>query len=245
MYRTKTLTRSVLALGAGRAGARASRSASDENIIEQIIVTAQKRAHGAAGRAVLGGRTERRADPQRRREQHRGARPHGAGPRDHRSRPRPEPGRHARHQRRPGRARPAGREGAGRRVSRRVADLRGAVHAGPRPVRSAALRSAARTAGHAVRLRLDLRARCATSRRSRSSACSAAPSRRRLRRAPTASSADRIKGMVNVPRRRHLGAAHRRLSQRAAGIHRFRVPGPRQARGRQQRHRRAARASRG
>ena len=53
-------------------------------------------------------------------------------------------------------ARPARREGAGRHLSRRVADLGGAVHAGPRPLRPRSLRSAARPAGHAVRRRLDL-----------------------------------------------------------------------------------------
>ena len=57
MDRTKTLARSVLALGL--AAPALGFAASDETIIEQIIVTAQKRAIGAAGRAVLGGRRER------------------------------------------------------------------------------------------------------------------------------------------------------------------------------------------
>ena len=68
--------------------------------------------------------------------------------------PGPEPGRHARRLLRPDRARPAGRQGAGRRLPRRVGDLALAVHARPRPLRRGPRRGAARTAGHALRLRL-------------------------------------------------------------------------------------------
>ena len=69
-------------------------------------------------------------------------------------RPRPEPGGDARRLRRPDRPRPAGREGAGRRLPRRVGHLALAVHARPRPVRHQPRRGAARPAGHAVRLGL-------------------------------------------------------------------------------------------
>ena len=73
--------------------------------------------------------------------------------------PRPEPGRDARRLRRPDRARPAGRQGAGRRLPRRLDHLPLAVHARPRPVRRRPRRGAARAAGHAVRRRLALRHR--------------------------------------------------------------------------------------
>ncbi len=64
---------------------------------------------------------------------------HGAEPRS-----RPEPGGDARRLRGPDRARPAGRQGAGRRLPRRVGDLAVAVHARPRPLRPEPRRGAAR-----------------------------------------------------------------------------------------------------
>ena len=73
--------------------------------------------------------------------------------------PRPEPGGDARRLRRPDRARPARREGAGRRVPGRLDHLPLAVHAGHRPVRRGPRGGAARAAGHAVRRGLALRHR--------------------------------------------------------------------------------------
>ena len=112
--------------------------------------------HLAAGRAVLDRRADRRRHQGIRRDQHRRARAQRPRPLHRRSRPRPEPGRDPRHQRRPGHPRPARREGIGRHLSRRIADLRRAVHAGPRPLRPRPHRSAARPAGHAVRRGLVL-----------------------------------------------------------------------------------------
>ena len=76
----------------------------------------------------------------------------------HRAEPRArtEPGRDARRLRRPDRARPARRQGAGRRLPRRLGHLALALHARPRPLRRRPRRGAARAAGHAVRLRLAL-----------------------------------------------------------------------------------------
>ena len=84
--------------------------------------------------------------------------------------PRPEPGRHARRLRRPDRARPAGRQGAGGRLPRRLGHLPLPVHAGPRPVRR---RRASRCcAGRRARSSAPARspAPCATSATSPSSA---------------------------------------------------------------------------
>ena len=217
---------------------------SDENIIEQIIVTAQKRATalqdvpfsvaapterqirnaGASNIAELGRNVPGLAITDLGPGQSQVATP--------------------RHQRRPGRARPAGRQGVGRRLSRRVADLRGAVHARPRPVRSRALRSAARTAGHAVRRRLDLRHAALHHAQPKLGEVRRHGRGDRLRPAPTASSADRSTRHAERARRRHRRAAHRRLLRRAAGLHRFRVPGPRQRARTSTAVRRAARASR-
>ena len=80
-----------------------------------------------------------------------------AGLADPESRAGPEPGFGARRLRRPDRPRPAGREGAGRRLSRRQRDLAVAVHPRPRPVRPEPRRDAARPAGHPVRLGLGRR----------------------------------------------------------------------------------------
>ncbi len=57
------------------------------------------------------------------------------------------------------RARPAGRQGAGGRLPRRLHHLPLPVHPGPRPVRRRARRGAARAAGHPLRRRLALRHR--------------------------------------------------------------------------------------
>ena len=71
--------------------------------------------------------------------------------------PGPEPDLDPRSLRRPDHPRPAGREGAGRRLSRRIGDLAVAVPARPRPVRPEPRRDPARAAGHPVRLRLGRR----------------------------------------------------------------------------------------
>ena len=84
--------------------------------------------------------------------------------------PRPEPGRHARRLLRPDRARPAGRQGAGGRLPRRVGDLALAVHAGHRPVRRDPRRGAARARRARCSAPARCRARCATSATSPSSA---------------------------------------------------------------------------
>ena len=126
----------------------------ETKLTEEITVTATKREQTlldvpfsvAALHRGDAARARRRGHRGRRRERRR---LHRAEPR-----PRPEPGRHARRLGRPDRARPAGREGAGRRLPRRVGDLAVALHARPRSVRHEPRRGAARSAGHAVRLRL-------------------------------------------------------------------------------------------
>ena len=145
---------------------------------------------------------------------------------DHRSRPRPEPGRDPRHQRRPGRARPAGREGIGRHLSRRVADLGRAVHAGPRPLRpdrfevlrgpQGTLFGAGLVVGHGA-----LHHRAARARRVRRLGRSDGSTRhrRRVRR--------RRQGQRQRAARRERRAARRRLLQRASRLHRLGVSGPR------------------
>ena len=87
-------------------------------------------------------------------------------------RPRPEPGRHARRLRRPDRARPAGRQGAGGRLPRRV---RGSRSRSSRPTSTSSTCRASRCcAGRRAPSSAPARcpARCATSPTSRSSACS-------------------------------------------------------------------------
>ena len=64
----------------------------------------------------------------------------------------PEPGVDPRRVRRADRPRPAGRQGTGRRLSRRKRHLAVAVHARFRPVRPQPRRDAARAAGHVVRV---------------------------------------------------------------------------------------------
>ncbi len=120
---------SALGLTMTPRSAAAATPASEDNVLATIVVTAQKRetalqdvpfSVAAAGEEQIrnsGVRQHRRPVAQFRRLDH------------HRSRARPESGRDSRHQRRPGGARSAGREGIGRRVSRRVGDLGGAVHA--------------------------------------------------------------------------------------------------------------------
>ena len=148
----------------GPGGSKQADFVLEATLSEEITVTAMKRDETILERSVLGGRADRGDAARARRRQHRrGGRERR---RLHRAEPRPraEPGRHARRLRRPDRARPARREGAGRRLPRRVGDLAVALHARPRPLRHRARRSAARSAGHAVRLRLACRAPCATSR---------------------------------------------------------------------------------
>ena len=191
----------LLVIASDRGSRRRSREPTDDEITEEIIVTAQKRATVAAGRAVLGrGASRQRRHRAIRRDQHRRAGAQRAGPLHHRSRPRPEPGRDPRHQRRPGRARPAGREGIGRHLSRRVADLGRAVHAGPRSVRPRSHRSAARPAGHAVRRGLVVGHGALHHRAAQHRRASAVRSDLDARTAsPTATSAARVRGAINVP----------------------------------------------
>ena len=106
----------------------------------------------AAGGALLRSRTHRGGPAEARRR-----RPRGRGRERgqlHRAEPRPraEPGRHAGCLGRPDRARPAGRQGAGGRLSRRVRHLALALHAGHRPLRHVPGRGAAGPAGHAFRV---------------------------------------------------------------------------------------------
>ncbi len=113
----------------------------------------------------------------------------------------------------------AGREGAGRRVHGRVRDLAVAVHAGPRPLRPQPGRSAARPAGHAVRLRL-------AGRHGALHQQPAGPLRRlrRLRGRPQHDFRRRRRRLrprhAERAARRSRGAARRRLLQRDAGLHR-------------------------
>ena len=101
---------------------------------------------------------------------HRGHQPQRRRPHRPEPRPGPEPGFDPRRLRRPDRPRPAGREGTGRRLSRRKRHLAVAVHARLRPVRPQPRRDPARPAGHTVRLGLGRRHASATSPTSRSSA---------------------------------------------------------------------------
>ena len=134
---------------AGRLHARNDTHRGDHRHGQQARADAARRAVLGRGAARRDTPRARRREPRERRRQRR--RLHRAEPRS-----RPEPGRDARRLRRPDRARPAGREGAGRRLPRRVGHLALALHAGPRPLRHEPRRGAARTAGHAVRLRLAL-----------------------------------------------------------------------------------------
>ena len=134
----------------------AQEASADPDLLEEIIVTAQKRATSLQDVPFSIAAMTAEDLEQSRRHQHRRSGSQCARPLHRRSRPRSEPGCHPRHQRRPGRARSARCEGIRRHLSRRIADLRGAVHAGSRPVRPRPRRSAARPAGHAVRRRLLL-----------------------------------------------------------------------------------------
>ncbi len=124
----------------------------DAESIQEIIVTATKSSLQDVPFSIAG--RHGRADSQFRRDRYCRACAQHPGSHDHGSRAGSEPGLDPRDQRRAGGARSTGREGTSRRVSRRVADLDRAVHAGSRPLRSAALRDSARPAGHAVRRRL-------------------------------------------------------------------------------------------
>ena len=220
-------------------------AASDENIIEQIIVTAQKRASALQDVpfSVAAASEEQIRDSGSTNIVGPGAqlrRPH-----HHRPRPRAEPGRDPRHQRRPGRARPSRRrEGIRRRVPRRVGDLawRCSRRTSICSTSSASKCCAARRARCSAPARR--RARCATSRASRSSANSKAPPKRRATPAPIPTSAGNLQRRRQRAAGGHGGAARGRLLQRARRLHRLGVSGPRQARGRQQRREDAARASR-
>ncbi len=192
------------------------------------------RGHGAEARlvdpgsAVLRGRGDGPGHQGIGCHQHRRGRAQCAGPVRHGSGAGPEPGRHPRHQRRPGGARPGRREGVGRNLSGRVADLGGLVHSGSRSLRPGSHRSAARPAGHVVRCRFELGHGAVHHR--------AADPRevRRLGRGGRRRSHGRRLGWLAARRaecaagreRRH---ARRGLLQRPAGIHRFGVSEPRHA----------------
>ena len=181
MYRTKTLARSVLAVGL--VAPALGFAASDETIIEQIIVTAQKRATAlqdvpfSVAALTARSRSATRARPTSSTWRATSPASH------HRPRSRPEPGRDPRHQRRPGRARPGGgvKESVGVYLDESPIS-HGAVHAGSRPVRPRAHRSAARPAGHAVRRRLLVGHGALHHARSRSSGSSKARSKLALQR---------------------------------------------------------------
>ena len=134
-------------------------------------------------------------------------------------RPRPEPGRHPRRLLGPDRARPAGRQGAGGRLPRRIGHLDVAVHAGHRPLRREPRRGAARTAGHAVRLRLALGHRALhqqPARARRQDRCSARSAASTI---DGGNQGGNVKLGVNAPARRQGGAARRRLLQPARRLH--------------------------
>ena len=99
----------------------------------------QARGEPAVG-ALLHGRADAADAPQPGRGEHRGRRRERRRLLGPEPRPRPEPDRHARRLGRPDRLRPTGRQGAGRRLSRRVGPLAVALHAGHRPVRHVAHR---------------------------------------------------------------------------------------------------------
>ena len=88
---------------------------------------------------------------------HRGHRATTSGLHRAEPRPRPEPGRDARRLRRPDRARPAGRQGAGRRLPRRIGISLSLFTPDLDLFDTVARRGAARPAGHPLRLRLALR----------------------------------------------------------------------------------------
>ena len=136
------------------------------------------------------------------------------------SRPGPEPGLGPRRLRRPDRPRPAGRQGAGRRLSRRQRDLAVAVHPRHRPVTTstASRPCAGRRAPCSARARSA--ARSATSPTSPTSAGSRARSKANLNVVAGGDIGGHLKGMVNVP----LGDGGRdprgRLSHRIWRLHR-------------------------
>ena len=112
---------------------------------------AQARGEPPVG-ALLGGRADAAGAPEPGCGEHRGRlgeRRRLLGPEP---RSRPEPDRDAGRIGGPDRARSAGCQGTGRRLSRRVGHLAVAVHAGPRPVRHVSHRGVARPAGNAVRV---------------------------------------------------------------------------------------------
>ena len=104
------------------------------------------------GRPLLDQCADAGRHPARQRQHDRGHQPQRRRPRRPEPRAGPEPGVGPRRVGRPDRPRPAGREGAGRRLPRRIRHFAVAVHARPRPVRPEPRRDAARPAGHAVRI---------------------------------------------------------------------------------------------
>ena len=152
------------------------------------------------GRALLDQRPDRGRHPARQCPDARGHQPQRRRPYRPEPRAGPEPGFGARRLRRSDRARPAGREGTGRRLSRRDRHLAVAVHARLRPVRSEPRRDAARSAGHAVRFRLASAAPSATSPISRDvdRIEGAVEARHQLRRGRRYRLVD-LKGAVNLP----------------------------------------------
>ena len=116
----------------------------------------EARGRGQEGSLLLDG-DERRDAPHARGHGHRGH--SGERGRLHRAEPGPgpEPGGDARRVLGTDRARPAGRQGASRRLSRRVTDLDVPVHAGPRSFRHQPRRGPPRPPRHPLRRRLRVR----------------------------------------------------------------------------------------
>ena len=132
----------------------------------------------------------------------------------------------------PGRARPAGRQGAGRRLPGRVRDLALALHAGHRPVRHVPHRGAARPAGDLVRVRLAvgngaLHHEPAGARRQRGNG----GARLRIARRGRARPRRQVRGQH--PARPGGGGARHRLEHRDRRLHGCRAAGPERPRERQ------------
>ncbi len=205
-----------------------------EKVTEEITVTATLREEKVQDVPFSVAAPTRRGAAQAGRRFHRRDRADHPGLHRPEPRPRPEPGRHPRRLLGPDRPRPAGRQGAGRRLSRRLRHLALALHAGHRPLRHVARRGAARTAGHPVRRRLGLghdalhhQPAPARRARDRGRADRQHPDRRRGRR-------QRQGGGQRAARRQDRPALHR-LLQQLRRVHRRRAARPEHQGRRQQR----------
>ena len=206
-----------------------------ETLTEEITVTARLREESAAGGSVLDRRADRRGAARPRGRRPRGRRRQRSGLHRPEPRPRPEPGGHARRLRRPDRARPARRQGAGRHLPRRLGDLALALHPRHRPLRHVARRGAARTAGHALRTRARSPAPCATSPTSRSSAAPTAIAELDVQLDHDGGIGGSVKAPGQRAARRHRGDARRRLLHQLRRLHRRRAARSRGERRRQRR----------